>query len=141
MAVNVNRNVVDPFYRYKMPSLVVKVEGRGNGVKTVIINLDDVARSLGRPAIYLIKYFSYELGTQTHFDSKNNRYIVNGLQDAGKLQDMLDLFIKNFVLRDHFPKGLVLITSKIKNKTKTFQYLKVKLNDLPPDNRMSLSVL
>ena len=98
MAVNVNRNVVDPFYRYKMPSLVVKVEGRGNGVKTVIINLDDVARSLGRPAIYLIKYFSYELGTQTHFDSKNNRYIVNGLQDAGKLQDMLDLFIKNFVL-------------------------------------------
>ena len=58
-----NRSVVDPFYRYKMPSLVVKVEGKGNGIKTVILNLDDVARSLGRPSIYLMKYFSCKLGT------------------------------------------------------------------------------
>ena len=81
-----------------MPSLVVKVEGKGNGIKTVILNLDDVAKSLGRPSIYLMKYFSCELGTQTRFDSKNHRYIVNGLHDTEKLQDMLDIFIKKFVL-------------------------------------------
>lgn len=39
----------DQFYRYKMPALQSKVEGRGNGVKTNIINLVDVARALGRP--------------------------------------------------------------------------------------------
>ena len=49
MALNVNRNVQDSFYRYKMPRLVAKVEGKGNGVKTVIPNMVDIARSLERP--------------------------------------------------------------------------------------------
>ena len=40
------------------------------------------------------KYFGCELGAQTQFDFKNDRYIVNGSHDASKLQDMLDGFIK-----------------------------------------------
>ena len=32
-----------------MPRLVAKVEGKGNGVKTVIPNMVDIAKSLGRP--------------------------------------------------------------------------------------------
>ena len=44
------------------------------------------------------KYFGCELGAQTQFDFKNERYIVNGSHDAAKLQDMLDGFIKKFVL-------------------------------------------
>lgn len=35
--------------RYKMPRLVAKVEGKGNGIKTVIPNMGDIARALGRP--------------------------------------------------------------------------------------------
>jgi len=98
MALNVNRNVVDPFYRYKMPRLVAKVEGKGNGVKTVIPNMVDIAKSLERPPTYVTKFFGCELGAQTQFDFKNDRYIVNGVHDAAKLQDMLDIFIKKFVL-------------------------------------------
>lgn len=98
MALNVNRNVQDPFYRYKMPRLVAKVEGKGNGVKTVIPNMVDIARALGRPPTYCTKYFGCELGAQTQFDFKNDRYIINGSHDAAKLQDMLDGFIKKFVL-------------------------------------------
>jgi len=98
MALNVNRNVVDPFYRYKMPRLVAKVEGKGNGVKTVIPNMVDIAKSLDRPPTYVTKFFGCELGAQTQFDFKNDRYIVNGVHEAGKLQDMLDTFIKKFVL-------------------------------------------
>ena len=44
------------------------------------------------------KYFGCELGAQTQFDLKNERYIVNGAHDAAKLQDILDGFIKRFVL-------------------------------------------
>lgn len=98
MSYNVNRNVMDAFYRYKMPKLIAKVEGKGNGIKTVIVNMVDVAKALGRPPTYPCKYFGCELGAQTQFDFKNDRYIVNGSHDAVKLQDLLDGFIKRFVL-------------------------------------------
>lgn len=72
MAVNINRNVDDTFYRYKMPKLLAKVtpqqivhlkttylkcyfpnifqvEGKGNGIKTVIANMVDIAKALNRP--------------------------------------------------------------------------------------------
>ena len=44
------------------------------------------------------KYFGCELGAQTNFDPKNDRYIVNGAHDSSKLQDLLDGFIRKFVL-------------------------------------------
>lgn len=44
-----NRSVSDMFYRYKMPKLMAKVEGKGNGIKTVIVNMVDIAKALGRP--------------------------------------------------------------------------------------------
>lgn len=93
-----NRNVSDVFYRYKMPRLVAKVEGKGNGIKTVIVNMAEVAKALSRPPTYPTKYFGCELGAQTLFDFKNERFIVNGSHDAVKLQDLLDGFIRKFVL-------------------------------------------
>ncbi|XP_022908066.1 eukaryotic translation initiation factor 5 [Onthophagus taurus] len=96
--VNVNREVKDVFYRYKMPQLMAKVEGKGNGIKTVIVNMAEVAKALGRPPTYPTKYFGCELGAQTQFDFKNERFIVNGSHDAVKLQGLLDGFIRKFVL-------------------------------------------
>ncbi|KAF7649394.1 hypothetical protein LDENG_00141740 [Lucifuga dentata] len=98
MSVNVNRSVSDQFYRYKMPRLIAKVEGKGNGIKTVIVNMVDVAKALNRPPTFPTKFFGCELGAQTQFDTKNDRYIVNGSHEANKLQDMLDGFIRKFVL-------------------------------------------
>ncbi|XP_041353778.1 eukaryotic translation initiation factor 5-like [Gigantopelta aegis] len=98
MALNVDRTVADQFYRYKMPRLLAKVEGKGNGIKTVIVNMTDVAKALARPPSYPTKYFGCELGAQTLFDAKNDRYIVNGSHDSDKLQGLLDGFIKRFVL-------------------------------------------
>lgn len=98
MALNVNRAVTDPFYRYKMPKLLAKVEGKGNGIKTVVANMSEIAKSLERPPMYPTKYFGCELGAQTNYDARNERYIVNGEHDAAKLQDILDGFIKKFVL-------------------------------------------
>ena len=98
MALNVNRNVEDAFYRYKMPRLFTKIEGKGNGIKTVVVNMVDIGRALARPPTYIIKYFGCELGAQTKSDIKAERYIVNGCHDADKMQDKLDGFIKKFVL-------------------------------------------
>ncbi|KAK3092957.1 hypothetical protein FSP39_009335, partial [Pinctada imbricata] len=74
------------------------VEGKGNGIKTVIVNMPEIAKALSRPPTYPTKYFGCELGAQTMFDFKNERFIVNGSHDAGKLQSLLDGFIKKFVL-------------------------------------------
>ena len=94
--INICRDNTDPFYRYKMPPIQSKVEGRGNGIKTVIVNLAEVARSLGRPPVYVLKYFGSELGAQTN--ESQERYLINGTHDAGELQDSLDGFINKFVL-------------------------------------------
>lgn len=96
--VNINRANTDSFYRYKMPRLQSKIEGKGNGIKTVIPNMEDIARSLCRPPSYPTKFFGCELGAQTQMDDKNSRYIVNGAHDDKTLSDLLDKFIKKFVL-------------------------------------------
>lgn len=88
----------DMFHRYKMPVLQVKVEGKGNGIKTVIPNMSDIARSLARPPTYITKFFGCELGAQTTFDEKYDRYIVNGAHQADRLRELLDVFIDKFVL-------------------------------------------
>jgi len=96
--VNIRRDVDDAFYRYKMPKLISKVEGKGNGIKTVIPNMSDIGKSLYRPPAYPTKFFGCELGAQVKCDEKNDRYIVNGAHDAPKLQQLLDVFIQKFVL-------------------------------------------
>ncbi|KAI9904538.1 hypothetical protein N3K66_001067 [Trichothecium roseum] len=96
--INVRRDVSDAFYRYKMERLQTKIEGKGNGIKTVVVNLSSVAASLARPGAYVIKYFGFELGAQTNIDPKDDRWIINGAHDAAKLQDHLDGFINKFVL-------------------------------------------
>jgi len=96
--VNIRRDVSDPFYRYKMERIQSKIEGKGNGIKTVIVNLSSVASSLARPGAYVIKYFGFELGAQTNTNPADDRWIINGAHEAAKLQDYLDGFISKFVL-------------------------------------------
>jgi translation initiation factor 5 len=116
--INVNRQTNDMFYRYKMPKLIAKVEGTGNGIKTVLVNATAIAKSLSRPPtckkphslaltietrtrLFLLdvtKFFGCELGAQVQMYDKEDRYIVNGAHDCEKLQSLLDGFIKRFVL-------------------------------------------
>lgn len=98
IAGSTGQNQTDTFYRYKMPVLLTKIEGKGNGIKTVIPNMTDIAKALARPPTYPTKYFGCELGAQTTFDEKNERYIVNGAHDASRLRELLTTFIDKFVL-------------------------------------------
>jgi translation initiation factor 5 len=81
-----------------MERLQSKIEGKGNGIKTVVANLSSVAQSLARPPAYVIKYFGFELGAQTNTNPADDRWIINGAHEASKLQDHLDGFINKFVL-------------------------------------------
>lgn len=98
MSYNVDRSNTDTFYRYKMPALTQKIEGKGNGIKTVVTNCADIARALNRPSAYVAKHFGFEMGAQVNMDHAKDRYIVNGAHDAKSLQDKLDIFIRNWVL-------------------------------------------
>jgi len=101
MSINIRRDVKDSFYRYKMPKIVAKIEGKGNGIKTVIPNMSDIAKALSRPPTYPTKFFGFELGAQVKCEEKNDRYIINGQHESKKLQDLLDGFIDKFVLCAH----------------------------------------
>ena len=90
-------NAGDQFYRYKMPAIQSKIEGRGNGIKTNVVNLVEVSKALARPPMYTLKFFGNDLGALTKFDERSGTAIVNGAHDAGKLAQSLEGFIKRFV--------------------------------------------
>ena len=94
--IPVLKDTKDPHYRYKMPKLTAKIEGSGNGIKTVLTNINAVARSLYRPPSYPTKYFGCELGAQVKMT--NDIFVVNGSHDPDKLLSLLYDFIKKFVL-------------------------------------------
>lgn len=97
-SLNIDTKNPDSFFRYKMPKLIAKVEGKGNGIKTVIVNMADIAKALNRPPMYPTKYFGCVLGAQVNYDNKGERFIVNGAHESDRLQDLLDGFIAKYVL-------------------------------------------
>ena len=90
--------IEDPEYRYKMPKLIGKVEGRGNGIKTAIPNMTSIATSLHRPPGEVTKFFGCELGAQTTWTDDTERAIVNGAHTTQVLQEKLSIYIEKFVL-------------------------------------------
>ncbi|CAG9466152.1 unnamed protein product [Pedinophyceae sp. YPF-701] len=90
-------NADDAHYRYKMPKLIAKIEGRGNGIRTNVVNNVDIAKALARPPEYTLKHFGTELGAQTRFDKGQGTSIVNGAHDAKALSEILEKFIKQYV--------------------------------------------
>lgn len=112
LSVNINRLIKDGFYRYKMPFVEVKIEGKG--IKTVISNIVDIGKALDRPPSYLCKYLGVELGVQTQMKIKDNKYILSGKFEKNHIQDLLDGFIKMFVLCHDCgnPETKLRITSK-----------------------------
>ena len=137
------KDTKDPHYRYKMPKLTAKVEGSGNGIKTVITNMAAIARALGRPPAYPTKYFGCELGAQVTMNQE--LYVVNGSHDPDKLLNLLYAFIRKFVLcaKCNNPETSLIVSNQIKQKCiacgheatipKTLHKLTTYIINHPPD--------
>ncbi|BAM40891.1 eukaryotic translation initiation factor 5 [Theileria orientalis strain Shintoku] len=96
--VNIPRYRDDPNYRYKMPRIQSRIEGRGNGTKTNISNMGDIARALKRPPTYATKFFGCELGAMSKFEEAEEKALINGAHTDSSLAAVLDKFIELYVL-------------------------------------------
>eukprot|EP00744_Colponema_vietnamica_P008503 GILI01012126.1.p2 GENE.GILI01012126.1~~GILI01012126.1.p2 ORF type:complete len:223 (-),score=87.79 GILI01012126.1:322-990(-) len=112
--LNIPSTNTDPSYRYKMPRMITRIEGRGNGIKTNLVNMTDVARALKTPPEYATKFFGCELGAQSKYDPKEEKAVVNGAHETVMLQKMLDKFIEKFLLctRCQLPETDLEVTKK-----------------------------
>jgi len=96
--VNIGGDPNDVNYRYKMPAMTTKIEGRGNGIKTVLMNIADVAKHMHTEPSYATKFFGMEVGALSNYDTKRNVGIVHGVHQTKDLQTMLQKFIREFIL-------------------------------------------
>lgn len=99
--VNIPTSNTDPQYRYKMPRLIAKTEGRGNGIKTSVMNCKEIAAAVHRPPDYLMKWWGYELCAKASYTDKEGegvRALVTGSHQMADLQQSLDKFLATYVL-------------------------------------------
>lgn len=92
MNITNNENMGDEFFRYKRPDLILNYEGHGKNTKTIILNLIELADSLSRQPNEIMKYFSYEFGTQT----KQNT--LKGMFNKTDLNNTLHEYIQEYIL-------------------------------------------
>lgn len=90
--INIDSGSADPFDRYKMPKIEVKIEGQ----KTFLPNLADVANALHVDVSWLVKFASYEFATQVKIDNKTKRVYLQGTNHA--VTEMIEKFIDLFIL-------------------------------------------
>lgn len=106
--LNIPSTVVDKSYRYVMPRMQLKIESKGNGIKTNIVNLQDVAEHLRTKPSYILKFLAFEKATQVSektSQAKSNKagksntsYIIQGEFTYDELLKVLDKFIDKYIL-------------------------------------------
>jgi len=89
--ININ-NTDDEFYRYKMPKVLIKLGGCGNGIYTTIDNMDEIAESLNTPSEVIYKFISYNLGSA--FNEKKKLFTGH----HNNIQDIIFEYINFFVI-------------------------------------------
>jgi len=94
--VNIPRKCKDEHYRYQMPVVELKVEGKGNGIRTVISNMEAVMKALDRDPEIGMRFLGIELGASTKCDNK--KCVINGKYDEVQINAVLDKFIDQYVL-------------------------------------------
>eukprot|EP00825_Cyclidium_porcatum_P044486 TRINITY_DN6543_c0_g1_i4.p1 TRINITY_DN6543_c0_g1~~TRINITY_DN6543_c0_g1_i4.p1 ORF type:complete len:433 (-),score=67.50 TRINITY_DN6543_c0_g1_i4:242-1540(-) len=114
--VNIPSYIEDINYRYQMPKIQFKIEGKGNGIRTNVINMFDIAKALRVNTDYPLKFMGIELGSQIYYKERGNDVttIINGQFQEKDLIRTLDKFIDKYVLCPGCKQPEMLL--RIKNK-------------------------
>ena len=88
----------DIYYRYKMSAVTTKIEGSGNGIKTVIPNISDICKALHRPEEVLLKFLGNELGALSNYIKTDNKYLIMGSHTLSRVQEIIFKFIERYIL-------------------------------------------
>ena len=91
--ININ-GTNDSSYRYKMPALSTTIAGKGNGIFTIVNNLNEVAKFLNHPPSLLIKFLSVYLGSMCN----EEKVSITGGYKTDELQKVLQIYINRFVI-------------------------------------------
>ena len=112
--LNINGDVNDPYYRYKMPRLFSMKAGKGNGCYTILENLPDVTKAFNHPPSVVFKYMGNCIGTNT----TESNWRINGHHTDDELFVILYKYINSFVICPNcgIPELLPTIEGKKKNK-------------------------
>jgi len=94
--INIGLDKTDGSFRYKRPKIQGKIEGRGNGIKTVLTNIGEISLLLHRDVDEIVKFYGFELGTQTK--QKHEHFIINGAHNDSCLEELLEKYVEKFVL-------------------------------------------
>lgn len=94
--INIRGDSDDPYERYKMPMLLVKMKNKGQFNDTTISGLGPVAKSLKVNEECLTKWFGSNLKTQGRVSEST--LILKGAFDYDRIEQSLRGFIKTYVL-------------------------------------------
>lgn len=116
--MNINGDNKDDFYRYKRPEFEIKIGGGGNGIYTIINNMDSIGDSIGHSSYLLFKYIAKITGSN-YIEGKNQ---LTGAHTKETLNNLLQEYIENFVLcpKCNIPESKPII---IGNKKRVELYL------------------
>lgn len=122
LAAKVNMDgSTDSEYRYTMPALDVKHEGSSKMKKSVLVNLREVSRDVGRPAEHLLTYLGQQLNAASKVEQDKNciKAYVTGHHDVSEIQQHILNFIQEFVMCQHCdnPETSCHLEGKKKHKT------------------------
>jgi len=91
--ININGSE-DNSYRYKMPVLQCAIKGNGNGIYTIITNLNDVSKYINHPPNLLLKFMSTYNGSMANEEKMS----ITGSYTSVELHKTLQIYINRFVI-------------------------------------------
>jgi len=92
---------LDPGSRYKTRQLQVQVVGKSKMIKTVLLNILDVAKDMQVPPSYVGVFMGYDIGAQAKFDTKKperQQAFLSGEHEPKDLSRIMTNFINEVLL-------------------------------------------
>lgn len=91
----------DPGSRYKTRQLQIQVVGKSKMIKTVLVNILDVAKDMQVPPSYIGTFMGYVIGAQAKWDPKKperQQAFLSGEHESKDLSKIMQVFITEVLL-------------------------------------------